>query len=124
MTKSYLEKRGVFHLITLRSHTITEESQNRNSKQGPGGRNCSKGLIISLLNGLLPVACPVCFLIPLRTICPGKTTPIVSWTVYHKSLIKKMQNALLKMVLYWLAEIIASKSQSCGNKQINRNRLI
>lgn len=74
-TKSNTERRGF--LSTLRSHSITEGSQDRNSK--PAGtwrqRHQCRDRGGVLVTGLLLMACPSCFLIQPRPTCPVVALP-------------------------------------------------
>jgi hypothetical protein len=65
----------VFQLTILRSHSFTEGSQGRNSRQEPEGRNWRRSHGRMLLTGLFLLIYPACSLIQLKTTCPGLHNP-------------------------------------------------
>lgn len=87
-TKSSLGKKG-FIWLKYSGFQSLEGSQDRNWRQQPGGRNWSRSHRGTLLTGLLLLACSICFLIPLRTTCPGIDPPTLGWAFPHQQLIKK-----------------------------------
>ena len=77
-TRNNVETKGLSS--AYRSYSIPEGSQGRNLKVGTEGE--------TLFNGLLLMACSVCFLIHSRATCPGVAPPTVGWAFLHKSLSK------------------------------------
>jgi hypothetical protein len=63
MTKCNLMKKWFISSNTSTSQSITEECQDRNTRQEPGGRNWSRGHGGKLLAGLFLVTCSACSLI-------------------------------------------------------------
>lgn len=65
----------VFHLITLRSHSITDRSQSRNLRKESEGRNCCRCYSGVLLTGVLFRICSVYLFIQSRTTYLGWILP-------------------------------------------------
>lgn len=87
-TKIILRRKGLFHLTTLSSHSITVRSQGRNTGKEPGSRNRSR----TLITGLFLMSCSASFLIQLRTSCSGMALLTVGWAFPCQSLSKKTRS--------------------------------
>ena len=83
MTKSTWGRRGLFYVITLRSYSVTEGSQGRNSMQEPGSKNGIRSHGETLLTGLILTSCSTCFLVQHGTTCLGVAV------LFRQSSIKK-----------------------------------
>jgi hypothetical protein len=74
-------------LATLRSHSITEGSQDRNMESGTDTEAMEECHFL----GLLFMVCSVCFPILPKITYPGMgKQPTMSWALLHQSLIKKI----------------------------------
>lgn len=73
------------------SQVILKESQGRNSKQQPGGRNWHRHQGRMLLTVLYLMASSACFLIQPGITCPGMVLSTVSKALPHQSLNKTIR---------------------------------
>lgn len=94
--KAAWEGKDLFHLLTLRSHSITKGSQG-----GTRGTELEAVTKAEATEECCLLACWICFLIPSRTTCPVMATPPVTWALSHQSLIQKFapQTCLLTSVV-------------------------
>lgn len=83
MTKSTWGRRGLFYVITLRSYSVTEGSQDRNSMREPGSKNGIRSHGETLLTGLILTSCKACLLVQ------HGTTRLGVAVLFRQSSIKK-----------------------------------
>lgn len=74
-------RKGLFHLTTLRLHSVTERSQDRSSRQEPSGRNWSRSPGEMTNTGWFPMAYSACFLLQPQTTYPGFAPPTMGWAI-------------------------------------------
>lgn len=79
----------LYFAYTSISQAITERSHGRNSRQKLWSSNWCRGRGGTPLDGLLPIACSSCFLIPSRMTCPGVGLLTVIWALQHQSQSRK-----------------------------------
>lgn len=88
MTKSNVERKGLFQFITVRSYSITEGCQGRNSRQDSRGRNRNTNKVEMLaVYWLAPMFCSACFSIIPRTTWQGVVLPPMTWALLNQPLI-------------------------------------
>lgn len=88
MTKSNVERKGLFQFITVRSYSITEGCQGWNSRKDSRGRNRNTNKVEMLAAyWFAPMVCSACFSIIPRTIWQGVVLPPVIWALPNQSLI-------------------------------------
>lgn len=74
----------VFHLITLRSHSITDRSQSRNSRKESEGRNSCRCYSGVLLTGMLFRICSVYLFYTIKNHLPRLDPPSSIKKVHHR----------------------------------------
>jgi hypothetical protein len=80
-----INRSGLFPLTALRSLSITERSQGRNSEQDLGTGTEAEAMEEDGVLACFPMGFSACFLTAPRTTSPGVVPPTVIWALPHRS---------------------------------------